>query len=338
MMNTKLFVSKINEIEKRMDYIIDNWADLQVTPQEIRFTIVAYLHDLYRNKKVKDLAKVYLQRIERKDRLDSETLLTATASALVVNKDFSEYWSKLKTRINKSSSTEKYNLTIQFLIILTPNNFKKFDDKIYVKTLLEELKNQDTEKKLFSYLTEKRLFSRREEITIPRDQIKHLKEYLLWEVANSEEYEYQKEELREKFIPEMLNYKADRVDWIVLLIYQFLKKNKPVTITETELNRKVRHEIKSAISKKVWFPLIFSMIFVLVKLLYLTNAITPETIGQILTLMLGTLILFFEERLPLFEIPVKRHKLSFGQIGEFLIILSILWALGLTSLINGIFP
>lgn len=344
-MNKKPFIEKINEIKSRMNYIIDNWeSDSQITHQEIRFTIVACLHDLYRNKKVKDLVKVYLQRIEKKERLDSESLLTAIASSLVVHKDFSEYWIKLKTRINKSSNTEKYNLIIQFLIILTPNIFKKFKDEKYIKKLIDELKNQDTEKKLFSYWTEKRLFSMGEEITIPQDQIKHLKEYLLWEIANSEEYDHQKEELREKFIPEMLNYKVDRVDWVVLLIYQFLKKNKPVTVTQMELNRKIRLEIKSAISKKVWFPLGCSMMFVLLKLYPVDTIglkaflINWKTSTQTFLLFTGALFLFFEEKLPSFEIPVKRYRITFGQIGELLMIISVLWAANLTPIIKEMIP
>ncbi len=333
MINAKSFMDKINEIEKRMDYVIENWeSDKKITLQEIRFVLSAYLHGLYKNEKVKDLARTYLHRIEEKRRLDSETVLTAIASALIVGEDFSEYWNKLKERIDRSSPAEKSNLIIQLLIILTPNTLRKISDVQYIKTLLNNLKDQNTEKELFSHWIEKCLFSKEEKIAISQNEIKHLKEYLLWELINSGDNEHQKGELREKFIPEMLSYKVDRVDWIVLLIYQFLKKNKPVIVTEIELNRKIRHEIKSAISKKVWFPLIFSMIFVLAKL-YLANAITKETIGQIFILVLGTLFLFFEERLPSFEIPVKRYRMTFGQIGELLIVFSILWTLGLISLI-----
>jgi hypothetical protein len=207
----------------------------------------------------------------------------------------------------------------------------------YIETLLKDLKKLDTEKKLFSYWIEKCLFSKEEKIIISQNEIKHLKEYLLWELINSEDNENQKEILREKFVPEMLNYKIDHIDWITFLIYQFLRKNKPITITETELNRKVKHEVKLAINKKVWFPLIFSMIFVLVKL-YLANAITKETIGQISMLVLGTLFLFFEERLSLFEIPVKRYRITFGQVGEFMIIALILWAANSIPLIKEVFP
>ena len=338
MINAKPFMDKINEIEKRMDYVIKNWeSDERITLQEKRFILSAYIHSLYKNKKVEDLAKGYLLRIKEKRRLDVENILTAMASALIVGEDFSECWNKLKERIDRSSPTEKSNLIVQFLIILTPNTLRKVDDVQYIKTLLNNLKNQNTERKLFSYWIEKCLFSDEEKITISQDEIKHLREYLLWELINSEDKEHQKEELREKFIPEVLNYKVDRVDWIAFLMYQFLKKNKPIVVTEIELNRKIKHEVKVAISKKVWFPLIFSILFVLVKL-YLVNGITKETIGQVLILILGTLFLFFEERLPSFEIPVKRYKISFGQIGELLIIIPILWVLGLISFIKEVFP
>jgi len=56
---------------------------------------------------------------------------------------------------------------------------------------------------------------------------------------------------------------------------------------------------------------------------------TLETIEQIFILILGTLLLFFEERLPSFEIPVKRYRITFGQIGELLIVSPILWAIGI---------
>lgn len=332
MIDARAFMDKINKIEKQMDYVVDNWeSDPQITSQEIRFTIVAYLYDLYKNKKVKDLAKVYFQRIGKKGRLDSEIILTAIASALVVNRYFSEYWSKLKTRIDKSSSTKKHNLIIQFLSILTPNGFKKFDDKNYIKTLLEELKNQDTEKKLFSYWTEKRLFSRKEEIIISRDQIKHLKEYLLWEVANSEEYEYQKEELREKFIPEMLNYKIDRIDWIVFLIYYFLKMNKMYVITESELNRKIREGLKSRINKKVWFPVGSSILFLILKL-WKENIITLEALGQIGLLIVGIILLIFEESLP--TKSIKKKKITSGLPATVLIIGVLLWNFGISWMFN----
>ena len=121
------------------------------------------------------------------------------------------------------------------------------------------------------------------------------------------------------------------------LMYHFLRKNKPIAITERELNRKIRYEVNRAVSKKVWFPLIISMIFVLVKL-YLANAITEETIGQVFVLMLGALFLFFEERLPSFEIPIKRYRITFGQIGEFMTIASVLWAANLIPLIKEVFP
>ncbi len=338
MIDARSFMDKINEIEKRMDYVVENWeTDRIITSQEIRLVLSAYLHGLYKNKKVKDLARSYLHRVKEKKRLDFETLVTSIASALIINEDFSEYWDKLKEKIDRSSPTEKFNLIVQFLVILTPSALRKINDVEYIKTLLRDLESQDTERKIFSCLIKKILFSKEEKITVSQNEIKHLKEYLLWELTNSTEYEHQKEELREKFIPEMLNYKVDRVDCIVLLIYQFLKKNKPVAVTEMELNRKIRHEIKSAISKKVWFPLIFSMIFVFVKL-YLINALTNETIGQVSILILGTLFLFFEERLPSIEIPIKRYRITFGQIGEFMIIASILWAANLISLIEEVLP
>jgi len=333
MINAKPFMDKINEIEKRMDYVIENWdSDERITLQEIRFVLSARIHGLYKNKKVKYIAKNYLLKIKERRRLDFEFILTAIASALIVNEDFSEYWNKLKERLDRSPLTEKFNLIIQLLIILTPNTLKKINDVQYIETLLKALKSQDTEKKLFFYWMEKRLFSKKEKVTISQNEIKHLKEYLLWELINSEENECQREELRKKFISKVFNYRINQVDWITFLMYQFLKKNKPIALTEMELNRRIKHEVKLAISKKVWFPLIFSMIFVLVKL-YQVNAITKETIGQVSILVLGTLFLFVEERLPSFEIPVKRYRMTFGQIGELLILFSILWALRLISLI-----
>jgi len=338
MINAGLFMDKINEIKKRMDYVIENWeSDTKITPQEIRFILSAYLHGLYTNKRVKDLAEFYLQKIQKRSRLDSESILTAIASALVVNKDFSEYWNKIKEKIDRGSTTEKSNLIVQLLIILTPNALKKINDVQYIKTLLKDLRKQDTEKKLFSYWIERYLFSKEEKITISQNEIKHMKEYLLLELINSRDNEYQMDGLRENFIFDVLDYKIDRVDWITFLMYQFLKKNKPIAITERELNRKIRYEVNRAISKKVWFPLIISMIFVLVKL-YLANAITEETIGQVFVLMLGALFLFFEERLPSFEIPIKRYRITFGQIGEFMTIASVLWAANLIPLIKEVFP
>lgn len=220
------------------------------------------------------------------------------------------------------------------MIILNPKVFKSLEDKdkTYVGALIKELENQDIESKLLSYWTKRRLLSQKEKIATPPDQIRHLKEYLLLEIINEEERDHLKENVRENFIPKVLSYKVDRIDWIVFLIYQFLKKNKICIITKAELDRKIKNEIKSKITKKVWFPIGFYIIFVLVKL-YLANVLTLETIGQIITLIIGTIFLFFEEKLPPFEIPVKRHKITFGQIGELLIILSILWALRLGSLI-----
>ena len=337
MIDTSLFIGKINEIEKRMDYVIENWESDKITLQEKRFVLSAYIHGLYKNEKVKDLAKDYLHRINERRRLDFETISTAIASALIVDEDFSEYWNKLKEKIDRSPPTEKFNLIIQFLVILTPKTIKKINDVQYIKILLKNLKRQDTEKKLFSYWIEKCLFSEKGQITISQKDIKYLKEYLLWELVNLKENKNHKEELREKFIFEVLNYRIDQVDWIAFLMYQFLRKNKPIIITEVELNKKIKYEVKAAISKKVWFPLIISMIFVLVKL-YLANAITKETIGQVFILISGTLFLFFEERLPSFEIPIKRYRITFGQIGEFMIIASILWAANLIPLIKEIFP
>jgi len=93
MMNSKPFINKINEIKKRMDYVIDNWQpDIEILHQEIRLTFVAYLHGLYENQKVKESAKAYLQKIEKRKRLDSEALLTAIGSAIVINRDFTNYW------------------------------------------------------------------------------------------------------------------------------------------------------------------------------------------------------------------------------------------------------
>jgi len=163
MINAGLFMDKINEIEKRMDYVIENWeSDTKIIPQEIRFILSAYLYGLYKNKKVEDLAKVYLRKIKEERRLESETILTAIASASIVNEDFSEYWNKIKKKIDRSSATEKSNLIVQLLIILTPNTLKKINDVQYIKTLLKDLRKQDTEKKLFSYWIEMYLFSKEE--------------------------------------------------------------------------------------------------------------------------------------------------------------------------------
>jgi len=91
MINAKPFMDKINEIEKRMEYVVENWeSDERITLQEKRFILSAYVHGLYKNKKVEDLAKGYLLRIKEKRRLDVENILTAMASALIVGEDFSE--------------------------------------------------------------------------------------------------------------------------------------------------------------------------------------------------------------------------------------------------------
>ena len=331
MINARLF-NKINEIEKRMNYVIENWeSETKITPQEIRFILSTYLHGLYKNKKVKDLAKAYIRRIKEKRRLESETILTAIASALVVNEGFSEYWNKIKEKIDRSSATEKSNLIVQLLIILTPNTFKKINDVQYIKTLLKDLRKQDTEKKLFSYWIEKYLFSKEGKITISQNEIKHLKEYLLLELINSEDDEHQKEELRKKFIPEMLDYKVDSVDWIVFLIYQFLKKNKIYIITERELDRKLKKGIKSSINKKVWFPVGSSILFLILKL-WKENIITLETLGQITLLMVGIILLVFEEYLPTKNI--KKKKITSGLPATALIIGVLLWNFEISLMLN----
>lgn len=340
MRDARAFMVKINEIEKRMDYVVDSWeSDSQITSQEIRFVLSVYIHGLYQNKKVKKLAKAYVQKIKERRRLDSETISTAIASALIINKDFSEYWNKLKERIERSSTTEKLNLIIQLLVILTPNTLKKIDDIEYIRELLNCLKKQDTEKKLIYHWACEHLFSEERKIDIDPDTIKNLKEYLLWELITSKEYENQNESLlRKKYVPEILDYKIERIDWIVFLLYQFLKKNELYVITESELSRKINKEVRQRINKKVWFPVVFSMLFLLTKLWIENIAITWQTVGQISMIILGSISLFFEEKLPSFEIPVKRYKITFGQIGEFLIILSILWTLGLISLITEVIP
>jgi len=332
MINTKSVMDKINEIEKRIDYVIENWeSDERIILQEIRLVLSAYLHGLHENKKVKDLARGYLHRIKEKRRLDSESLITAIASALIVNEDFSEYWVKLKKKIDRSSSAEKSNLIIQLFIILTPNTLRKVDDVQYIKTLLNNLKNQNTEKKLFSYWIEKHLFSNKEKITISENEIKHLKEYLLWELINFGDKKHQKEELREKFIPEMLNYKVDRIDWIVFLMYQFLKKNKPILITETELNRKIKKGIESKINKKVWFPVGSSVLFLILKL-WKENVITWETLGQIALLIVGIILLVFEDSLPTKNI--KKKKITSELPATVLIIGVLLWIFEVSWMFN----
>jgi len=340
MIDAKPFMDKINEIERRMDYVIENWkSDSKITSQEIRYTCIAYLYGLYKNKKVEDLATTSLKEIKDRRRLDSEALLIAITAALITKQDHRHYCETLINKIKESDSYGRYNLAMQFLLILTPQalNILKDEDREYIRTLLRELRDQDTERKLFSYWIEKRLFSRKEGVMIDYDQVKDIKEYLLWEIINSEKYEHRKEELREKFILRIEGYEVDRIDWVVFLIYQFLKGSRIRSITENELNIIIANKTKSAINKKVWFPLIGSMMFMLTKL-YLIKIITLETIEQISTLILGTILLFFEEELPSFEIPVKRYRITFGQIGELLIILSILWVANLTSLIKEVFP
>ena len=332
MINAMSFVDKINEIEKRMDYVVDSWeSDSQITHQEIRFVISVYIHGLYKNKKVKNLAKNYYQSIREKRRLDSETILTAIASALIIKEDLSEYWDKLKEKIEKSPATEKTNLIIQLLVILTPNNLKKIDNVKYIRALLENLRKQDTEKKLFSYWIEKRLFSEKGQITISQKDIKYLKEYLLWELVNSEDDEYQKEELRKKFIPEMLDHKVDSVDWIAFLIYQFLKKYKPITLTEIELNKKIKESVKSKINKKVWFPVGSSILFLTLNL-WKVNIITFEILGQLALLMIGIILLVFEESLP--TASIKKGKITTDLPATILIIGALLWIFKISWMFN----
>ena len=339
MINTKPFMEKINEIEKRMEYVVENWEyDRKITAQEIRFVLSAYVHNLYKNKKVKNLAEAYFQKIKEKRRLDSETILTAIASALITNEDFSEYWNKLKKKIERSSTTEKINLIIKLLVILNPNTLKKIGDVEYIRTLVEYLRRQDTEKELFYYWICEYLFSEKRRINIDPKTIKNLKEYLLWELIASKEYENQNKSIRKKFFPKMLNYEIKKVDWIVFLTYQFLRKNEIYIITKSELSKEINKKVKQKINKKVWFPVVSSMLFLLIKLRMENIAITYQTVGQISMIVLGSIFLLFEEKLPLFEVPVKRCKITFGQIGEFMIILSILWVLSLNLLITEVIP
>ncbi len=332
MINAKPFMDKIKEIEKRMDYVIENWkSDNKITIQEVRHTCIAYLYGMYKNEKVEDFAKTYLEEIKERRRLSSEELLTSITAELITKQDFQHYYKAIIKKLKKLSNYEKHNLAVQFLLILTPHvlNNLKDEDKEYIKDLLGELKEQDIEKKLFSYWIDKRLFSCKEDTAITNDQIKDIKEYLLLEIINSGDYNHGKNELREKFIPQIEDYNVDRIDWVVFLIYQFLKKNRICIITEEELNKIIENKTKSAINKKIWFPLTGSIAFILIKL-YLEKLITLETLSQTLILILGTIFLFFEERLPSFEIPVKRYRITFGQIGEGLIIASILWAMNIS--------
>ncbi len=334
MTNAELFMYKINIIDERLDYVVDNWElDPSINTQEIRFALALHLYNLYENYKVKNLADTYLQKIDERKRVGSETLLTAVAAASVINEDVNRYFEKLKNLINKKSDNEKKTLIIQFLIILTPEIFKKFKskNKEYIEALVEKLNNQDTEERLFYFWTKKRLFYSNEKIDVPVEEIRCLKEYLVWEIASIEKYDDVKMKLRKKFIPEISEYNFDKIDLIAFLTYQFIKKNKIHIITETELNEKVNHQIRTAIGKKVIFPLICSIIFMWVKI---SNTITVKTIEQIILLILGTILLLFEERLGSFEIPIKKTKISFGEIGELLVIISVLWAANLISLIK----
>ena len=332
MIDARSFTDMTYEIEKRMDYVIENWEhDPQVTTQEIRFVLSAYMHDLYKNKKIRNLAKDYFQEIKGRRRLDSETILTAITSALIINEDFSEYWDKLKNRIERSSTTEKSNLIIQFLTILNTNNLKKIDNVKYIREWLENLRKQDTEKELVYHWACKHLFSEEREIDIDPNTLKNLKEYLLWELIASKEYENQKEELRNKFIPELLNYKIDRIDWIAFLIYQFLKKYKPVTLTEIELNKKIKESVKSKINKKVWFPVGSSILFLTLNL-WKVNIITFEILRQLALLIIGIILLVFEESLP--TASIKKRKITTDLPATILIIGALLWIFKISWMFN----
>ncbi len=218
------------------------------------------------------------------------------------------------------------------MIILTPNTLKKINNVEYIKILLKNLKEWDTEKKLFSYWMEKYLFLGREKITINQNKIRYLNEYLLWELINSEDDdEHQKEKLREKFIPEMLNYKVDRVDWIGLLIYLLLKENKMYVITESELNTKIKEGVKSRINKMVWFPVGSSILFLILKL-WKENIITWEILGQIALLIIGIILLVFEESLPTWNI--KKKKITSGLPAAVLIIGVLLWSFEISWMFN----
>ena len=129
----------------------------------------------------------------------------------------------------------------------------------------------------------------------------------------------------------MLDYKVDSVDWIVFLIYQFLKKNKIYIITESELDRKLKKGIKSRINKKVWFPVGSSILFLILKL-WKENIITLETLGQIALLMVGIVLLVFEEYLPTKNI--KKKKITSGLPATALIIGVLLWNFEISLMLN----
>lgn len=96
-------------------------------------------------------------------------------------------------------------------------------------------------------------------------------------------------------------------------MYLFLKKNRIYIFTESELNRIIKKEVMLRINKKVWFPVLSSLLFLLIKLWSIESIkITYETHGQILMIIVGTSFLYFEERLPPIELPVKRIKITFG--------------------------
>jgi len=356
MINLKIFTDKINEIEKRIKYIIDNWnSDTRIIPQEVRFVFLAYLYSTFTDKKVKNLAKLYFEkRIKERERIDRETLLTIMACVLVINKNPDEYWTKIKERIKSESDNEKYSLAMHLLTLITPNFLKKMDkdDNQYIQDFLREFKKQSLEYKLFSIWTEMRLFRKdplSEMRTISQDEIEHFKEYLLWEMVDLEDGYESKQPLRDKFVSEMTEYPIQQLDWITFLLHMFLKRHKIYLISEKELNKKIDIEVRSKINKKVYFPLISMMIFLVINYwrghilfrpdfgFYANLFLIWKPLAQILLLIVGTLLLLFEERLPQLEIPIKRTKLTFGQIGEGLIVLAILWSLELPNLISKIF-
>jgi len=356
MINSKIFTDKINEIEKRIKYIIDNLnSDPRIIPQEVRFVFLAYLYGTFTDKKVKKLAELYFEkRTKERERVDREMLLTMMACVLVINKNPDEYWTKIKERINSESENEKYSLAMHLLTLITPKFLKKIDkdDKQYIQDLLDELKKQSLEYKLFSLWTEMRLFEKNplsEIRTISQDEIEYLKEYLLWEMVNLESGYESKQPLRHKFVLEITEYSIQQLDWIIFLLHIFLKRHKIYFISEKELNKKIETKVRSKINKKVYFPLISMIIFLVIKLwkkhilfkpdfgFYANLFLIWKPLAQILLLIVGTFLLLFEERLPQFEIPIKRTKLTFGQIGEGLIVLAILWSLELSNLISKIF-
>ena len=162
MTNIVEFIKKINKIEKRMEQVLENWrADSITSTQEIRFVCLAHLYNLYKKNKIKELARKYLEReVKRRDRLDSEILLTSIACALVINENFSEYLEKIRKLIEKKDGEERYHLIKHFSLILIPKFFEKLEDndKSFVHNILESLENYDVEGKLLSLWVKKRLF------------------------------------------------------------------------------------------------------------------------------------------------------------------------------------